>query len=86
MSPIVIIMSPCCQDAENVHQEPSPHHLSCLEAAGSVADGVRSSGHRQHEGVTHTHLGASVNINMRDLAFNINCCDSLHRSSSGTGG
>ena len=51
-----VIESPCCKDAENVHQEPSPHHLSCLEAAGAVADGIRPSGHREHEGVTHTHL------------------------------
>ena len=53
---LVVIKLPCCQDAENVHQEPSPHHVSCLEAAGAVADGVRPSGHREHEGVTHTHL------------------------------
>ena len=51
-----IYHSPCCQDADQVHQKPGPHHVSRLEAAGAVTDGVRARGYREHEGVTHTNL------------------------------
>ena len=51
-----IYHSPCCQDADEVHQKPGPHHVSRLEAAGAVTDGVRTRGYREHKGVTHTNL------------------------------
>ena len=54
--PSGFIFSPCCQDADEVHQDTGPHHFSRLEAAGAVADGVGARGYRKHEGVTNTHL------------------------------
>ena len=49
-------VSPCRQDADDVHDEPDPDHVGGAQAARPVADGVRSGGHREHEGVTHADL------------------------------
>ena len=49
-------VSPSCQDADDVHDEPDPDHVGGAQAARPVADGVRSGGHREHEGVTHADL------------------------------
>ena len=49
-------VSPCCQDADDVHDEPDPDHVGGAQAARPVADGVRARGHWQHEGVAHTNL------------------------------
>ena len=38
----VIIISPSCQDADDVHDEPYPDHVGGAQAARPVADGVRS--------------------------------------------
>ena len=59
---VQVLISPCCQDADDVHQEPSLHHVSRPEAAGAVADGVRTSGYRKHEGVTNTDLRYNSHI------------------------
>ena len=49
---------PCGQDADDVHDEPGPHHVPGAQAARPVADGVRTGRHRKHEGIAHTNLGA----------------------------
>ena len=58
-------ISPGCQDTDDVHHEPGLHHVSRLQVAGAVADGVRASGHREHEGVTHADLRHGEDGEMR---------------------
>ena len=42
---------PSCDDTDNVHKEPSCHHIRCLHTAGTKDNGVGSSGHWEHEGI-----------------------------------
>lgn len=46
--------SPCCEDADNVHKETRPDHVTGLHAGGRVDNGIGSSGHGEHEGIGDT--------------------------------
>ena len=49
------MLLPCCEDAENVHEEAGSHHVTGLETAGAVHDSIGSSGHGKHERIADTH-------------------------------